>query len=740
MSLLFNLFAPAARNCSDIAADEAVSAGGTVLSVLPGGVVFQGNHETIYRFCLYSRAASSLILTIGTFPIEDSDGLYRAAASIPWSDYFSVKASISIDATGKRDRAVEHTGYAARVVKDAVADHFRSRTGARPSVENTQPDVSISLFLEQKAATLGIDLAGEALHKRGYRKASGEAVLRETVAAAALVRAGWRDIAARGGSLFDPFCGSGTLLIEGALEAGAIAPGLYRQRFGFEMWKGHDPELWKRIRDEAAGHRKKALINLPKIFGSDSSSEAVEISRRNILAAGLEGKIEVTLSDARFAAPPPGCTPGLMIADPPYGKRSSLQGGSLQKLYRSFGESLKLHFGGWQAAVITGDEAREYRIGLKPEKLNTLYNGPVECSLAIYAIKERETEEPLSPGAEMAANRMRKNMKQLRKWLRAEGVTCYRLYDADMPEYSAAVDIYESSDNLLWVHLQEYAPPASIDPKAAARRLAELVDAVSAATGVPVDRISVKQRSRQKGKEQYRKMGEKHHQIEVFENGLRFLVNLHDYLDTGLFLDHRPVRLRIMESAKGKRFLNLFAYTGTATVHAAAGGAVRTLTVDNSNTYLAWAQENMGLNGFIAAFEESSESRGRRRTTAGGSPHLLVKADCLRWLEEHSKRRPGEFDLIFLDPPTFSNSKDMAETFDIQRDHPVLINRCMELLAPGGELIFSTNRHNFSLELPEVSPQWEIQDITRETIDPDYGNRKPPHRCWSIRKSGGGET
>jgi 23S rRNA (guanine2445-N2)-methyltransferase / 23S rRNA (guanine2069-N7)-methyltransferase len=730
MNPLYTLFAPSAKNCSDLAAEEVLASGGEVVSVLPGGVSFRGSLDTIYRFSLYARVASSLVLTLGRFTVEDSDGLYRAASELPWSDLFPVEASIAVDASGKRERAVEHTGYAARLVKDAVADHFRERTGNRPSVDTENPQITIQIFLERKAVTIGLDLSGQALHRRGYRRGTGEAALRETVAAAALIRSGWKEVAEAGGTLFDPFCGSGTLLIEGALMAGSIAPGLFRTTFGFEMWKDHDEALWTRIREEAEQQSRKGLAGLPLIVGSDNDEAAISIAKKNIAAAGLSGHIRVSSADARFSKPPEGAVPGLLIADPPYGRRTTFRGGSLGGLYRSFGENLKLHFGGWQAAVIAGDEARNYRVGLKPDKVNTLFNGPVECSLALYSLhKNRDagvegnsrdgsgSAADLSPGAEMAANRLRKNAKRLKKWIAREGVTCYRLYDADMPEYSAALDIYETAEKERWIHLQEYAPPITIEPAAAARRLGELVDGAAEATSIPRELIVVKRRTRQRGKDQYQKVDERNERVEIHENGLRFLINLHDYLDTGIFLDHRPVRLRIMETAKGKRFLNLFAYTGTASVHAAAGGAKSTVTIDNSNTYLSWAGENFALNGF-------------RADTSGRSSHTLIKVDCLKWLERAAEREKGRFDLIFLDPPTFSNSKDMSDVFDVQEDHPVLIGWCMELLAPGGELLFSTNRKNFKFQA-EVP---ECRDITGKTIDPDFQNRRVPHQCWSIRK------
>lgn len=717
-------FAPTARNISDLAETEAASCGAEISACLPGGVEFRSDLEGAYRFILHSRCASSLILRLGSFPIGGSGDLYDAARSIPWSDYFHAGKTIAVDAAGKRERAVEHTGFAAKTLKDAIADSFRDACGIRPSVDLEHPDVKINLFLRRKEAVIGIDLAGEPLHKRGYRKASGDSVLRETVAAALLYRAGWPAIAEMGGALFDPFCGSGTILIEAALMAYDIAPGLTRRRYGFRSLSLHEPELWKSVRKEAEQRKRDASDRSIQIIGSDKDSTVIRIAEANVHAAGLKDQIQLETADARFCPPPTVSRPGIVACDPPYGKRTTLSKRDLDSLYRSFGENLKKRFGGWQTAIIAGDEARDAKTGLKPDKINTLYNGSVECSLSIATIAEgkpsegqRESSTPvqreeLSPGAEMAANRLRKNRKRLKKWLSREGVTAYRVYDADMPEYSAAVDLYETCDGNNWLHVQEYAPPASIDPASAAKRLGELIDALSAVFQLPEKRIVVKQRSRQRGKGQYERMDERNDTLEIFENGLRFQINLHDYLDTGIFLDHRPIRLRIMESARGKRFLNLFAYTGTATVHAAAGAAVSSLTVDKSNTYLSWFEENMRLNGFSL-----------------GKKHRFLKADCINWLADAAQKGRDQFDLIFLDPPTFSNSKDMEESFDIQRDHTKLLEDAYRLLAPGGELIFSTNRRRFSLET-----ELPAEEISESTIDLDFQGRRPPHRCWSITK------
>jgi 23S rRNA (guanine2445-N2)-methyltransferase / 23S rRNA (guanine2069-N7)-methyltransferase len=280
-----------------------------------------------------------------------------------------------------------------------------------------------------------------------------------------------------------------------------------------------------------------------------------------------------------------------------------------------------------------------------------------------------------------------------------------------MPEYAVAVDLYEQ-----WLHVQEYQAPSSIDPDQAAKRLDEVMEALPEALDIPPGRIFLKVRRRQAGPSQYGKLdagGELH---EVREGNCRLLVNFTDYLDTGLFLDHRPTRLMIQQQAAGKRFLNLFGYTASATVHAARGGAAATVTVDMSRTYLDWARRNLALNGFRE-----------------GAQHRLVQADCLAWLEKESERQTERFDLIFLDPPTFSNSKGMEGTFDVQRDHVPLLRQAVRLLEKDGVLLFSNNYRRFKMDR-EALPELLIEDITAETIPQDFSRNPRIHNCWRVKK------
>ena len=315
----------------------------------------------------------------------------------------------------------------------------------------------------------------------------------------------------------------------------------------------------------------------------------------------------------------------------------------------------------------------------------------------------------MPPGAEMFANRLRKNLRHLGKWARREGVTCYRVYDADLPEYALAVDLYED-----WVHVQEYAAPPTVDPMLAQRRLSDAMAVIPDTLGRPADRVVLKVRRRQKGLAQYERQAMMGQFREVREGSLRFLVNLTDYLDTGLFLDHRPTRALIRSAVRGGRFLNLFAYTGTASVYAAAGGAASTTTIDMSPVYLDWARRNMELNGF-----------------GEGRAHRFVRADCLAWL---AVPHPERYHVIFVDPPTFSNSKRMGEaTFDVQRDHVGLLRSVVQLLARDGLILFSNNFRHFKMHRSAL-PDLTIEDITHSTIPPDFQRNPRIHTCWKLTR------
>jgi 23S rRNA (guanine2445-N2)-methyltransferase / 23S rRNA (guanine2069-N7)-methyltransferase len=615
------------------------------------------------------------------------------------------------------------------------------------------------MHVEASTALISIDFAGESLHQRGYREEGGRAPLKENVAAAVLLRAGWPELAAGGGWLVDPMCGSGTFLSEGALIAADAAPALQRDYFGFMGWRGHDGALWQRLRAEAQ-ERRAARPARRCIVGSDIDGEAIRMAIANGKSAGVADWLHVekrALEDVTapgatpFAAPgvvmpgfatpgvaaPGVATPGvatplaagLVVINPPYGERIGAES-ALPALYTQLGATLRNHFRGWQAAILTGNPALARNLGMFAKRTHRVFNGPIECRLLRFEINDASAERPAEevradwasrPGAQMFANRLRKNVQRLQPWVQRERIKCYRLYDADMPEYAFAIDIYDAATR--HVYVQEYAAPKSVNAEGARERRREALAVLPAALEVPLAQVHSRVRKPQKGAEQYRKQGrsaenaahgeqDTHERVVVEEGGLKFWVNFHDYLDTGLFLDHRLVRGMLRDLARGADFLNLFCYTASATVYAAAGGARTTVSVDLSNTYLDWARDNLVLNGFSSA------------------NHELHRADCLTWLEQQGAAGP-RFDLIFLDPPTFSNSKSMEGVLDVQRDHVGMIRRSMQLLRPAGRLLFSTNYTRFKLDQAALS-DLAVQDITAPTIPKDFERHTRIHRCFSI--------
>jgi 23S rRNA (guanine2445-N2)-methyltransferase / 23S rRNA (guanine2069-N7)-methyltransferase len=723
---VLSFFATAPRGLAPLVADELRSLGCRRVREGPTGVAFRGNLQDGYRVCLWSRIASRVLLHLALVPAAEAQALYEGVQSVPWGEHLSPSGSLAVDFNG-RNPHITHSHYGALKVKDAVVDQMRSLHGQRPNVALEWPDVRINVHLRGDEAMVSLDLSGEALHRRGYRALGVEAPLKENLAAAILVRAGWPEVAREGGPLVDPMCGSGTLPIEGALMAADIAPGLLRGYFGFLGWRQHQPSVWEELLAEARERARAGRERMPPIFGYDADPRAIQAAEANVERAGLRDRIHVEHRTLAQCEPPPVARPGLLVANPPFGERIGAEQ-QLVALYTSLGEILKQRFAGWRAAVFTGNPRLGRHLGLRARRVHTLYNGAIECRLLRFEIGPESAARPFPPpsrpvprepaegeaGAEMFANRLRKNLRELGGWARREGIDCYRLYDADMPEYALAVDLYHGEQ--LWVHVQEYQAPPTVDPAKAAERLRQALAALPWVLKVPAEQIFFKVRRRQRGRSQYQRHGHRGVFHEVKEGAYRFLVNFTDYLDTGLFLDHRLTRRLIGELASGKHFLNLFGYTGTATVYAAGGGALSTTTVDLSNTYLEWAERNLALNGFL------------------GSSHRLVRADCLEWLAAAAEERRARYGLIFLDPPTFSASKGMERTFDVQRDHAEILRQAAALLAPEGVLIFSNNRQRFRIDLDRLA-ELRVEDITVSTIPRDFARNPRIHNCWKITRA-----
>lgn len=735
----FAFFATAPLGLELLLVDELRSLGISNAKEVRAGVSFEGSLEDAYRVCLWSRLANRVLLKLGSFPAADSQALYDGIAELDWAEQMSPDNTLAVDFSASRSE-IRHTQYGAQTVKDAIVDQFRALCGIRPSVRLDRPDVRVNVYLDKNIAQISLDLSGESLHKRGYRLEGGAAPLKENLAAAILLRAQWPKMAEAGGELLDPMCGSGTLLIEGAWMAADIAPGIMREYFGFQAWKNHQASVWENLINEARSRREQGLAKLGQISGCDQNPSAIHAALENIHRAGLRGLITLERKSAANARPHQ--ARGLLVVNPPYGERMG-EAQELVSLYSELGNTLKTHFQGWNASVFTGNPDLSFKVGIRAKKFYKLYNGALECKLFNFEIEPERFFIPhadetglseemrksrqlmrraqslaqggeLGPGAEMFANRLHKNLKNLGRWARQSGVSCYRLYDADLPEYALAIDLYQGDSN--WLHVQEYEAPISIDPVKAEARLTEALAVLTEALDIPSKQIYFKIRRRQKGNEQYEKRGETSRFYTVEEGGCKFLVNFEDYLDTGLFLDHRPTRMMIQQIAKDKHFLNLFAYTASASVHAAQGGAASTTSVDMSRTYLDWARKNFDLNGIK------------------GYQHELVQADCLAWLDQTIAQRESYFDLIFLDPPTFSNSKRMEASFDIQRDHPQLLRKTAKLLRPEGLLLFSTNFRRFKIDAQALEELgFSVENLGGKTIGKDFERNPKIHHCFAIR-------
>jgi 23S rRNA (guanine2445-N2)-methyltransferase / 23S rRNA (guanine2069-N7)-methyltransferase len=730
------------KGLENILQDEIIELGGKSSRIGMAFVSFEADQLMAYKVCLWSRLASRVLWPLKQFEGLSAAQLYEGLLDIPWIEHFSDRQSFRVYFSGSSDE-IRNTHFGALKVKDAICDYFREKTGARPDVSD-DPDVSIHVRLNKGLFSVSLDMAGEPLHRRGYRQSQGAAPLKENLAAALLIRAGWPKLMKQDdGALLDPMCGSGTLLIEAALMAADIAPGMLRTQFAFERWKKHLAPEWRELKQDAQDRKNKGIDSDVELtlVGYDMDGDVLEKAQDNARRAGVAHFIhlqEQPLSDLSKEKGLPDT--GLILCNPPYGERLSDEV-AIGALYAAMGNKVKQHFPNWTMAIFTGNPEQAYQFKLRANKQYQFYNGAISAKLFLYDISVGSSEKAkaaaelfnqqvskqdgseqnglnqqkpkqqgpinLSEGAQMVCNRLKKNIKKIRSWAKKQNTNCYRVYDADMPEYSVAIDVYGE-----WIHIQEYAAPKSVEPHKAENRLRDILDAVPVAFNVDREKVVLKQRRVQKGKKQYEKQDQQQNFMEVREGNCNLYVNLTDYLDTGLFLDHRPIRMEFESSCKNKDFLNLFSYTCTASVHAAMGGARSTTSVDMSQTYLNWGRKNLTLNGL-------SER-----------DHQFVQADCLKWLET-AKTQKERYDIIFMDPPSFSHSKRMDDVLDVQRDHVQLIELGMALLRPGGELVFSNNFRRFKMERDALK-QFNIKDVTVETIPEDFKRNTKIHQCYKI--------
>ena len=671
------------------------------------GLTFAGSLSDGYRYCLWSRLANRVIVALAERDEVNVTALEAMVSSIQWDSHLRPTGTLKVNFTGYLPE-IRDTRFGAQKVKDWIVDQMRTQHGVRPSFDHAA-DVEIFILLAKKRMFVGLDITGESMHKRYYRQSTGPAPIKENLAAALLLASDWPAKARRGEAFVDLMCGSGTIIAEAAMIAADYAPGLGRRQFGFEKWLQHDPNIWRGLLLEARQRRAEGAEQMPPILGYDADGGVIATANTTLEQLGLHKHArcyQKALDD--WSLPTHwALQPGLWVSNPPYGERLGNKP-TLLRTYRRIGTILREQLVDWDAAMLTSDETLAREIGLRPDNKRQLYNGRLAVNLYQFAGNERAQHsqgDDLQEQITAFKNRLEKNQRRLRKWLQRDAIEAYRVYDADIPEFALAVDKY--GDHL---HVQEYAPPKSVPEHKAQRRLMNAVDALAEHFQIPVEHIAIKRRERQKGSKQYERTADARQTMDITEYGVRLKVNLFDYLDTGLFLDHRNMRRWVQQQAKDKRLLNLFCYTGSFSAHALVGGASSVTSVDLSKTYLNWGKDNLELN------------QGRP-----GKNFDFVHADCMAWL----KTANGRYDIIVLDPPTFSNSARMKDTLDVQRDHEFLVTECMRLLASDGVLIFSNNYQRFKMAA-SLGEKYQIKDISKRSIPEDF-SRKAPHVCFEIR-------
>lgn len=735
-----DLIATATFGLEAVVRRELIALGYEAETIQNGRTLFRGDESAIARANLWLRASDRVLLRVGSFAATDFGALFDQTHRLPWEEWLPRDAAFPVKGRSVQSQ-LSSVPACQKIVKKAIVEKLRQAHGV-VELPETGALYTVEVALLKDLVTLTIDTSGAGLHKRGYRTHQSEAPLKETLAAALVLLSYWRPDR----PLIDPFCGSGTIPIEAALIGRNIAPGLERE-FAAEAWPRIPGEIWQEARAEARALIKAEMPGL--IMGTDIDDSVLALAREHAANAGVANDIH--FQQRAFADLTSQKEYGCVICNPPYGERVS-ERAEVRELYASMPAVLR-NLRTWSHYILTSYRDFEQIIGQPADRRRKLYNGPIECTYYQFHGPKPDAAQPDTPAqtarearrrerapdtargeapappeaapappeaaapafggitsrmrdqARAFGDRLAKRARHLRRWPAQQGITCYRLYECDIPKIPLIVDRY--ADRL---HISEYDRPHGHTPGEHADWLDLMARTAGEVLGVSWPLVFVKYRAHQRGRDQHQRQDDAGHVFEVTEGGLRFLVNLSDYIDTGLFLDHRITRAMVRDEARGRRFINMFGYTGTFSVYAAAGGASATTTVDLSNNYLDWAQRNMALNGFA------------------GAEHRYIRDDVLAFLERHPDRRT--YDLAVVDPPTFSNSKRMETYWDIQRDHVQLLNRVLALMSPGGVVFFSTNFRRFKLDTAAITAG-AIREISAQTVPPDFRNRRI-HRTWRI--------
>ena len=672
------------------------------------GVVFYATSKVLMQSLLWSRLANRILVMVNQIKITNSEELYNAIYQTDWQNQLnSTPRTLAINFKGT-NKELRNTQYSSQVVKDAICDRLREATDSRPDMVKSNADLSVSVILKNNQILVYQDISGRSLHLRGYRQSLTKAPLKENLAAAVLIRANWPELSKQNYNLIDPMCGSGTFLTEGFLMACDIAPGLTNPNYSVESWSEFNRDDWNEIIYQAKTRMITGIDRFKgQIIGADHHKDSIKITQEHAYQLNAEDKIQSQYKTFETFNVP--AKNNLIVCNPPYGVRLQK---NVDSTWRRLGEWMASKANGSQAAIMTYAKNQGFMLGFRAKKSWKLMNGDLAISLIAFDIgTETQLNAPqgqkhaLPETAQMVANRIKKNQSRLKKWIKKEGINAYRIYDADIPEYAVAVDVYNEH-----ITIQEYKAPATIPEKKTKKRLQDAVLGAQAALNVKNDKVHVKTRQKQSSNFQYQNKQTHSDDIIVHEQDRKYIVNLEKYLDTGLFLDHRWIRSHVQEISKGLSFLNLFSYTGSVTVAAAKGGAVSSVSVDTSKTYLNWAKENFKINR-MNVFSNT-----------------LIRSDVMEYLQSCNKK----FDLIFVDPPTYSNSHSRESDWDLQRDHKALLLACKKVLNHEGIILFSNNYKRFSMD-ETLQQSFSIKDLTHQSLSPDFAKSKIKRVCYQLK-------
>lgn len=710
------IFLSCPKGLEEVLKAEVLALDLTVNKLTIGGLEISVQAEalqmTVMKAIMFLRVVNRVYLQIAQSKVSNAESIKALCRDIDWRQYFEVHQSVAIDFNGQSEQ-IRNTMFGAQCVKDGISDYFQQHCHARPNIDRKSPDIRLFAKLRKGYLSLYLDIAGKSLHQRKYRVAQGLAPLKENVASGLLLLAKWPEIVKQQGSLIDPFCGSGTFLIEAWQMATGHQPGLALGVNLHLAWKGFDAGLWQDLYSTVEkSHREQAVTFIAPIIGYDHDPSMIEIAKQNIAAAGLAKRIQVHQKALNQFQKPKHLKTGLVICNPPYGERLEDKQ-NLLPLYQKIGKKIKEQCEDWHLSVLTNDSKFSKAIGLKSTRQYKVKNGSIDCILANFEITtDNRFNEAAAFEIDKAGipllNRLKKNKKNLKNWRKQQKIESYRLYDADLVEFNVAIDVYISNDQKHLYHVQEYKAPKDIEETAAKKNLECIIDVLCNGLAIEPSQIFTKQRQRQKGKQQYQQLQTSNQKYVVRDGEVLCYVNLSDYLDTGLFLDHRRLRQQFYRTPS-KKFLNLFCYTGVASLHAAKAGAMTT-NVDLSKTYLNWAKDNYRLNHLTI------------------KNHQFIHADVLEWLAASSDK----YETIFCDPPSFSNSKRMEKCLDIQRDHIEIIQLCMKRLEADGQLYFSCNLKKFTLD-EKLHKKFVIKNVTVQTKSKDFEFAKNTHHAFEIR-------